>query len=744
MWREVSNPYAAIGWIREELNTLLRQARIGLEAAAEREDNSLLTDADTAIEKIQLTLAMLRSQGASLLADEMHGLLRELSTGKIEHSDTALSALMQSLLTLDTYLDRLQAGGTDLPLLLLPILNDLRAARDMALLSEGVLFSPDLEAVAENKIPAAKKSIQQLAPAIEKWTSAFTQAFQKFLVKPEDKEPIAQMAAICSEIYPQLEPLKQRRLWWISSLAISGLESGVIENSISLRKLLSRIEQQLPTLQNKESSENNNTTDLLTTALLYYIAIARDGNQQLDKVRDLYNLDKLVMDPQDLERARAGISVQNRALFDSLSIAVSTELDNIKERLTKLEDGEDSGDDAPNIDDLLTKLADTLKVIGLQESSKALHHSSSLLAQARKDGATLDSEQLVLLAGEILSVETALDNHVNKLGEAPEQDHSDAATPQLPAHELWQMVSRLLSECLGVLEQIKEQLQDWMTGELSADNFASIGQNFEHLVGALQMANHAPATEATRRLQQIAAALLEQKDLPTENVQELFADAFTALEMFLAASRDQQPEASGLLELMIQRLDRLESGPSDATSEVSALPEQKVAVEKPATSTTVVDEEILDIFLEEFDSVFEVMEASLPLWLKDTNNIDARTEIRRGFHTLKGSGRMVGADEIAEFSWKVEMLLNQVVDDAREIDKPMLQAVAIAGAMLPAVRDRLKGNNKTIDPKLLDSFTSILNQLASSQAGTTEKLDSFIAELKEPFNRWLNDDLLTE
>ncbi len=89
MWREVSNPYAAIGWIREELNNLLRQVRIGLEAAAEENDLSLLENAENALEKLHLTLEMLRSPGASLLADEMRGLLSALRNDQIEDTDSS-------------------------------------------------------------------------------------------------------------------------------------------------------------------------------------------------------------------------------------------------------------------------------------------------------------------------------------------------------------------------------------------------------------------------------------------------------------------------------------------------------------------------------------------------------------------------------------------------------------------------------------------------------------------------------
>ena len=59
---------------------------------------------------------------------------------------------MRAMVQLPSYLDRVLAGGRDLALVLLPLLNDMRAVRGSPLLSEGTLLSLNL------------KSDQQAAP----------------------------------------------------------------------------------------------------------------------------------------------------------------------------------------------------------------------------------------------------------------------------------------------------------------------------------------------------------------------------------------------------------------------------------------------------------------------------------------------------------------------------------------------------------------------------------------------------
>lgn len=75
------------------------------------------------------------------------------------------------------------------------------------------------------------------------------------------------------------------------------------------------------------------------------------------------------------------------------------------------------------------------------------------------------------------------------------------------------------------------------------------------------------------------------------------------------------------------------------------------------------DAEIAEIFVEEAGEVVEQIDHWLPEWRKDLGHEEAMTELRRAFHTLKGSGRMVGANVVGEMSWSVENMLNRVLDN---------------------------------------------------------------------------------
>lgn len=87
------------------------------------------------------------------------------------------------------------------------------------------------------------------------------------------------------------------------------------------------------------------------------------------------------------------------------------------------------------------------------------------------------------------------------------------------------------------------------------------------------------------------------------------------------------------------------------------------------------DDEILGIFVEELEEIFEMLERSLDLWKTESAQAEELVNVRRYFHTLKGSGRMVGAKQSGELAWTVEDTLNRVIAKNLELTTTIQQYV---------------------------------------------------------------------
>ena len=84
------------------------------------------------------------------------------------------------------------------------------------------------------------------------------------------------------------------------------------------------------------------------------------------------------------------------------------------------------------------------------------------------------------------------------------------------------------------------------------------------------------------------------------------------------------------------------------------------------------DSEMLEIFLEEAREVLGNASSAHAEWVNAPDNLGLATTLRRAFHTLKGSSRMVGLKEFGEAAWACEQLYNNHLADQRAAQLPLL------------------------------------------------------------------------
>jgi chemosensory pili system protein ChpA (sensor histidine kinase/response regulator) len=77
------------------------------------------------------------------------------------------------------------------------------------------------------------------------------------------------------------------------------------------------------------------------------------------------------------------------------------------------------------------------------------------------------------------------------------------------------------------------------------------------------------------------------------------------------------------------------------------------------------EEDLLDIFLEEAREVVGNGLAAIDALAENPADISELTTLRRAFHTLKGSSRMVGLTEFGEAAWSLEQVLNTCLADQK-------------------------------------------------------------------------------
>jgi chemosensory pili system protein ChpA (sensor histidine kinase/response regulator) len=131
--------------------------------------------------------------------------------------------------------------------------------------------------------------------------------------------------------------------------------------------------------------------------------------------------------------------------------------------------------------------------------------------------------------------------------------------------------------------------------------------------------------------------------------------------------------------------------PAETKSVSPASPPSTQSAAATAPATEEFDEEILEIFIEDARDVYGNIVREFANWQADPSGTAALAELRRGYHTLKGSGRMVGATQIAELAWAVEDMLNHVRDGKMQATPDVFDIVAQSQAALPDMIGQLEG-----------------------------------------------------
>ena len=133
------------------------------------------------------------------------------------------------------------------------------------------------------------------------------------------------------------------------------------------------------------------------------------------------------------------------------------------------------------------------------------------------------------------------------------------------------------------------------------------------------------------------------------------------------------PEANGRARAVIDMLEHPDFVASQDAMEDIALAtapaksthfEEIAPLVAPATDEAI-DAELLEIFLSEAVEVLDSVKQTVPESRNAPHNQEFLTTLRRSFHTLKGSGRMVGLVTFGEAAWSVEQVLNLRLSETR-------------------------------------------------------------------------------
>src|ERR1700758_3444597 len=273
--------------VGREVNATLADARGALETYVEQPDNlQLLEVCAQELHQVQGVLRLLEIYGAALLAEEMEHVAQYLVATHSERKSQAesLDALMRAMVQLPSYLERVLAGGRDLALVLLPLLNDLRAVRGHALLSEGTLLLLNLKS--DKQAQPQTITAGEAPMTVEQWARRLRARYQQGLIGWIRGERIDQNLDILAAVAHKLEQVATRQpvfqLWWVVGAVIEALQEGGLQSGQSVKRLLGLGDREIRRLYEHGEARYSQAPPVeLLNNLLYYVGRAESSGAKV-------------------------------------------------------------------------------------------------------------------------------------------------------------------------------------------------------------------------------------------------------------------------------------------------------------------------------------------------------------------------------------------------------------------------------------------------------------------------------
>ncbi|MDP1526829.1 MAG: Hpt domain-containing protein [Rhodocyclaceae bacterium] len=648
-----------LSWVKDEIDLALERAGAALSRHAAAPDNAAtLNEARGHLHQACGALTLVGLAGVTHCAETVETQLASLADPAADTNVVAVTAAAGAALSaLRRYLDDLMAGHPDQPLRLYPAYRGLALAAGQAAPSPLVLFQPDL-----GLRPPRREATSALPPVRLK---ALRLGFARGLAKWRTGETrgLTEMKNALVNLEQSLSDPGQRAPWWVALAWFEALEGGGEPQD----ELLTGLEQLFAEFADGKTSA---PPTLLMKGLLYAIALAPPGGAQLESVRAAYRLADL-LPTQD-----ATIETRREACRAPLTTAM--------EEWERFSQGQAIA--LMRFHDVVQLLAATANESNDPALARLVGAIAAFAAWLRQQPERADARLALDVAGALVLVEEVIereglrspaDEAMFVAAVQQQIDHLDALKP------------------LGATPPPLARLP-WRERQLQAQVAAEIRRSLEVLESLLEPCFEQPGPAIPARAQAVLHEVAGAFVLLDAHEAAAVAAATTTRLMAANASADAYAIVAHHLAALAQYTDALQHG-QDATDVLAPLAAAAATTVTPtatAAPTLILapvapvaadsGDDMLAIFIEEAHEVLQTLAAAVPALKANPADREMLTTVRRAYHTLKGSGRMVGLTELGEAAFAVEKQINQRLDERLPVDTDLMATIDAAGERFAA------------------------------------------------------------
>ena len=531
------------------------------------------------------------------------------------------------------------------------------------------LFHPDPDVQLPQEILSAPQ-VDDAPHRLKVLRSQYQQGLLHWLRKDDAPAALQAMQQALDGVLRCVPQDGGRAFWWVAGGLFDCLQSGDVPEEANVNRLLGRIDQQMRAAAEGHAGE----AQPVLNEMLYLIGRSRAASDLTEAIRQAYALEFYLPGSAALPPDEAQI------------------LDAMREQLHAAEESwERCVQGSQTACEKFIGHAGQLAAQGGKLGSNALRYLTGqihvLSQHANEPG------QARLLALDMAMALLLLDDGIRHYGSLGSgflkqarilSGRMQAAVRRQPedAQQLNELVRlhcllqqgdvniHLFNEMLANLQYIEQGLSAFFGDPAKRNELDELLRLSGQIRGGLHIASLEQAELLLASIQGGMRRFAQGDAVPEAAESQALADALSALQNYLRRLAQRQAVDMAALQTALGGMAELRQAPPAVAPEP---PRILAGMPHPAAE----DQELLEVFLEEAQEVLHAMRNNLEACRLHLNR-ESLVNIRRGFHTLKGSGRMVGLADLGEAAWNIERALNKWLQDNRPPTPGLLRFIAEA------------------------------------------------------------------
>ncbi|MCK5359236.1 MAG: Hpt domain-containing protein, partial [Gammaproteobacteria bacterium] len=249
-----------------------------------------------------------------------------------------------------------------------------------------------------------------------------------------------------------------------------------------------------------------------------------------------------------------------------------------------------------------------------------------------------------------------------------------------------ELVEIFHEEAVDLLSRFHDSLQSWRDDPEDAESSTELKRIFHTIKGSARMTGITTIGDLAHNTESMLELAEKAENSIDEPLFELIEEVHDALLMMVenpgSSEFDSQADEMNrrilnhfTSDAVIQLVDEEVTEESSVEVEVEAIDSETQLQEQQETGDEEPVDELVEIFREEAVDLLSRLHDALESWREDSSNEDAGSELKRIFHTIKGSARMTGVSSIGDLAHNTESMLDLAEKAENNIDESLFELI---------------------------------------------------------------------